>query len=121
MEYIRTDPDMGHHLCLCPPGGCARRQTVLGYVACGDEAWEDPEQNVRRFGGRIRRGSPEWNAACHKRWSIERIFSRWKDHGRLKRHEYFDMRRVSAHARLQMLMSPAERLTQVKATATASV
>ena len=59
MEYICTDPDTGHHLYRCPAGGRARRQTVLGYTAGGDEAWEDPEQNIRLFGGRIRRGSPE--------------------------------------------------------------
>ena len=121
MEYIRPDPDTGHHLYRCPPVGCARRQTVLGYAAGGDEAWEDPERDVRLFGGRIRRGSPEWNAAYCKRRSVERVFSCWKDPGRLERHRYFGLRRVSAHARLQMLMSLAERLAQVKAAATASV
>ena len=93
----------------------------MGYAACGDEAWEDTEQNIRLFGGRIRRGSPEWDAAYHKRWSVERVFSRWKDPGRLERHKYFGLRRVSAHARLQMLTSLAERLAQVKAAATAAV
>ena len=121
MEYIRTDPDTGNHLYRCPPGGCARRQTVLGYAACGDEAWEDPEQKVRRFGSRIRRGSPERHTAYHKRWSVERVFSRRKDPGRLERHKYFGLRRVSAHARLQMLLSLAERLVRVKAAVTASV
>ena len=50
MEYIRTDPDIGHHLYRCPAGGCARQQTVLGYAAGGDEAWEDPEQDIRGCG-----------------------------------------------------------------------
>ena len=57
MEYIRTDPVMGQHLYRCPSGGCARLKRVAGYAACGDETWEDPEQDVRLFGGRIRRGS----------------------------------------------------------------
>ena len=119
MEYIRTDPDTGHHLYRCPAGGCARRQTVLGYAAGGDEAREGPERDVRLFGGRIRRGSPEWDTACHKRWSVERVFSRRKYPGRLERHKYFGLRRVSAHTRLQMLLSLAERLAQVKAAAAA--
>ena len=118
MEYIRTDPDTGHRLYRCPAGGCARRQTALGYAAGGDESWEDTEQNIRLFGGSIRRGSPEWNAAYRKRWSVGRVFSRWKDHGLLERHKYFGRRRVSAHAQLQMLLSLAERLVQVKAAAT---
>ena len=119
MEYICNNLDTGHHLYRCPVGGCARRQAVLGYAAGGDEAWEDPERDVRLFGGRIRRGSPEWDVAHHKRWSVERVFSRRKDPGRLKRHRYFGRRRVSAHAQLQMLLSLAERLTQVKAAAAA--
>ena len=117
MEYIRTNTDTGHHLYRCPAGGCVRRQTVMGYAACGDESWEDPERNIRLFGGRIRRGNPEWDAAYRKRWSVERVFSRWKDHGRLERHRYFGLRRVSAHARLQMLTSLAKKLAQVKAAA----
>ena len=119
MEYLRTEPDTGHHLYRCPAGGGVRRQTVLGYAAGGDAALEDPEQNIRLFGGRIRRGRPEWHTAYHKRWSVERVFSRRKDPGRLEPHRYYGLRRVSAHARLQMLLSLAERLTQVKAAAAA--
>ena len=47
-----------------------------------------------------------------KRWSVERVFSRWKEQGRLERHCYFGLRRVAAHARLQMLMSLATQLDQ---------
>ena len=95
------------------------RSCALTTAAGGDESWEDPEQNVRRFGGRIRRGSSEWDATCLKRWSVECVFGRRKYHGRLERHKYFGLRRVSAHARLQMLLSLAERLVQVKAAAAA--
>ena len=42
-----------------------------------------------------------------KRWSVERVSNRWKYHGRLERHRYFGLRRVSAYARLRMLMSLA--------------
>ena len=112
MAYVRTDPDAGHHLYRCPAGGCARRDTAHAVSACDDESWENPEDNIRLFGGRIRRGSPEWKAMYVKRWSGERVFSRWKKQGRLERHCYFGLRRVSAHARLQMLMSLAAQLDQ---------
>ena len=52
-----------------------------------------------------------------KRWSGERVFSRRKEQGRLERHCYFDLRRVSAHTRLQMLMSLAAQLGQALAEA----
>ena len=84
MEYIRTAPDTGHNLYRCPAGGGTRRQTVLGYAACGDEAWEDTEWDIRLFGG----GSREWDAACHRRWSVKRVFSRRKDPGQLERHRF---------------------------------
>ena len=47
-----------------------------------------------------------------KRWNVEQVSSRWKEQGRLERHRYFGLRRVSAHARLQMLMSLAAQLDQ---------
>ena len=112
MAYVRTDPDAGHHLYRCPEGGCPRRDTTHAVSACDDKAWENPEDNIRLFGGAIRRGSPEWKAMYGKRWSVERVFSRWKKQGRLERHCYFGLRRVSAHARLQMLMSLAAQLDQ---------
>ena len=115
MMYVRTDPDTGHHLYRCPGDGCARRETVRAVSACDDEVWENPEDNIRLFGGAIRRASVEWKAMYAKRWSVERVFSRWKEKGRLERHCYFGLRRVSAHAGLQMLMSLAAHLNQVLA------
>ena len=117
MAYVRTDPDTGRHLYRCPEGGCARRDTARAVSACDDESWENPEDNIRLFGGRIRRGSPEWNTMYGKRWIVERLSSRWKEQGRLERHCYFGMRRVSAHARLRMPMSLAAQLDQFLAEA----
>ena len=97
MAYLHTDPDTGRHLYLCPEGGCARRNTAHAVSVCDDESWENPEGNIRLFGGRIRRGS--------------------KEQGRLERHCYFGLRRVSAHARLQMLISLAAQLDQALAEA----
>ena len=52
-----------------------------------------------------------------KRWSVERVSSRWKEQGGLERHRYFGLRRVSAHAWLLMLMSLAAQLDQALAEA----
>ena len=117
MAYVRTDPDTGRHLHRCPEYGCARRDTARSVSARDDEAWENPEGNIRRFGGRIQRGSPEWNTMYGKRWSVEQVSSRWKEHGRSERHCYFGLRRVSAHARLRMRMSLAAQLDQALAEA----
>ncbi|MXZ89931.1 MAG: transposase [Chloroflexi bacterium] len=108
MEYIQTDPQAGHHLYRCPAGGCHRRRQKVGYATCGDESWEDPEENIRLFGGRIRRASPEWQKAYDKRWSVERLFSRWKDTGRLERHRYMGLPKIRLHATMQMAVSLAE-------------
>ena len=117
MAYVRTDPDTGRHLCRCPEGGRARRDMAHVVSVCDDEARENPEGNIRLFGGRIRRGSAEWKEMYAKRWSVERVSNRWKEQGRLERHCYFGLRRVSAHARLQMLMSLAAQLDQALAEA----
>ena len=112
MAYVRTDPDTGRHLYPCPEGGCAQRNTAHTVSVCDDEARENPEGNIRLFGGCIRQGSAEWKEMYAKRWSVERVSNRWKEQGRLERHCYFGLRRVSAHARLQMLMSLAAQLDQ---------
>ena len=108
MEFVRTDPDTGHHLYRCPAGGCSRLGQTPGYVACGDESWEDPEQNIRLFGGRIRRASQEWDDKYGKRWSAERMFSGWKYPGRLEDHRYMGLIKVTLHATMQMLVSLAK-------------
>ena len=75
--------------------------------------YEDPEQNVRLFGGAIRRGSPEWSSKYRKRWSIERVFSPWKTHGRLRNHFFRDRKTIHLHMQLQMLALQATILTKL--------
>ena len=115
MEYVRTDPKTGHHQYRCPPGGCDRKGRIQGYSTCYDSHWEDPEENVRLFGGAIRRGSPEWRSKYRKRWSIERVFSRWKTHGRLRNHFFRDRKTIHLHMQLQMLALQATILTKLMA------
>ena len=52
-----------------------------------------------------------------KRWNVEQVSSRWKEQGRLERHRYFGLRRVSAHAWWLMLMSLVAQLDQALAEA----
>jgi len=108
MEYIQTDPTTGHHLYRCPAGGCSRLGWRTGYAACGDEAWEDPEQDIRLFGGKIRRASQEWATKYAKRWSVERLFSRWKEQGRLEHHCYMGLAKIRLHTTIQMLVTLAK-------------
>ena len=114
MEFIRTDPQTGHHLYRCPAGGCLRSGQLTGYATCGDESWEDPEQDIRLFGGRIRRASKEWAMKYAKRWSVERLFSRWKYPGRLEQHCYMGLAKIYMHALLQMLVSLAEAVAKIR-------
>ena len=66
--YLRTDPDTGEHVYGAKPEGCENLfgpdQPAHGDMGpCGVEARIDPTLDVRLFGGAIRRGSDEWNAA----------------------------------------------------------
>ena len=112
MEFVRTDPQTGHHLYRCPAGGCDRKNQRLPYTTCDDESWEDPEQDIRLFGGKIRRASWNWTRKYAKRLGIERIFSRWKYPGRLEQHCYMKLGKVRLHCLLQMLVSLAQALSK---------
>ncbi len=113
MEFIKTDSQTGQHLYRCPAGGCSRLKQHLGYAACNDESWEDPAQDIRLFGGRIRRASPEWKRKYRKRWSVERLFSRWKYPGRLEQHCYMGLAKIRLHATMQMLVTLAEAVAKI--------
>ena len=98
MDFIRTDPQTGQHLYRCPAIGCDRKNQNLPYTTCDDESLEDPEQDIRLFGGKIRRASWNWTRKYSKRVSVERLFSRWKYPGRLERHCYLKLTKIHAIA-----------------------
>jgi hypothetical protein len=114
MQFIRTAPDSGQRLYQCPPGGCRRRGRVKGCAACGDRSWEDPAQDIRLFGGRIRRGSPEWREKYRKRWSIERIFSGRKCPGRPERHCCLGLAKARMRTLSQTTTTQAEAVAKAK-------
>ena len=115
MGYVYTEPSTGRHLYCCSATECRRKERGRGYAVCGDESWEDPESDIRLFGGRIRRNSPKWQAKYGKRWGVERVFGGWKQQGRLEQRRCFGLRRVRAHVKLQILMILADALVRAKA------
>ena len=74
--------------------------------------WVNPRENIRLFGGEIRRGSEEWDLVYRKRWSVERVFSRWKVEGRLNDHRFRQGKTIRLYSMLQMLALQAVPLTQ---------
>ena len=75
----------------------------------------NPRENIRLFGGYVQRGSEEWELAYRKRWSVERVFSRWKVEGRLNDHRFRQDKTIHLHSMLQMLALQAVILTRMKA------
>lgn len=78
MEFMRTDEETGCHLYRCPAEGCELRDKAGWSRYCDYEVWEDPEEDIRLFGGRIRRASAEWKEEYKKRWSEEHFNGRVK-------------------------------------------
>lgn len=118
-EFLRTD-DRGFHVYGPNPEGCPARLPngqipfPAGYDPCGGEVAIDPKRDVRLFGGDIRRGSPEWNAAYRKRWSVERVFSRLKGRGRINDHHLRGLNSVKLLAQLHMLSLLTRKLIKLK-------
>ena len=103
MQYVRTDEETGHHLYRCPESGCALRNKIHWSRYCDYEVWEDPEQDIRLFGGAIRRGSAEWNEAYKTRWVAEHANSRLKANRTLEGHYFRGLSSVTAHGLLATL------------------
>ena len=120
-EYLRTDWN-GNHIYGKPAGGCSLAlpsgQSILpGLPPCKEEVVIDPERDIRLFGGRIWRGSPEWEAAYRKRWSVERVFSLWKGPGNVEGHHLRGMANIELLLQLQTLIALTKKLAPLKAAA----
>ena len=78
MEYVRTDPESGHHLFRCKKGGCELKDKGTKAVRhCQDWVWEDPMNDLRVLGV-VARASEEWKEHYAKRQSVERLFGSLK-------------------------------------------
>ena len=110
-EYAFTNPATGVHYYGGAPDCRSEDENSLCFMSI----LVNPKENVRLFGGDVRRGSDEWDLAYRKRWSVERVFSRWKVEGRLNDHRFREMRTIRLHAMFQMLALQAVILTRMKA------
>ena len=122
--YLRTDPDTGERVYGPSPKGCQNllkpNRPALGDTGiCREEVRIDPTLDVRLFGGDIRRGSPEWNAAYKKRWSVERVYSRWKGPGRINDHHLRGLSGIRLLTQLHTLSLLSRKLAELEAEAKA--
>ena len=115
MEYIRTDPDTGHHLYRCRAGGCPLKTGgVKPIIHCDGEVWEDPQNNLRVIGV-LPRASRGWKRLYRLRMSIERIFRSLKHSRGLEGHMVRGMKKITLHATLSVLTYQATALARLRA------
>ena len=114
MDYVRTDPETGHHLFRCPEGGCPLKAKSSGAVLyCDSEVWEDPMENLRVV-GIVWRGSEEWKAHYAKRMCIERVFRSLKHSRGLEGHRVRGMVKIRMLAVLSLLTYQATVLARLR-------
>jgi hypothetical protein len=77
--------------------------------------WLNPEQDYRRFGYMVKRGTDEWTKIYHKRSASERVFSRLKQTRRLEEHCFRGFDRLNTHTTLSILTMQALALAKAKA------
>ena len=114
MEFVKTNNE-GHHLYRCRAEACHLKELGSNlYRSCEDSYWQDPSENVRLFGGAVRRGSAEWKAIYTKRQSIERIFKSQKESRRLERHCVRGQKEITLHSLMSTLTFQATALVNLK-------
>ena len=78
----------------------------------------NPEDDIRLFGGAIRRDGPEWKMTYRKRWSVERAFSRWKDLNVIGNRSFRGLSRVRLLVQMYAITYVAAKLMEVKSAET---
>ena len=111
--FIGTDPDTGVHV-YGPVPDCKRGGMLNGFSPCDFEVRVNPEDDVRLFGGAIRRDGPEWKRRYRKRWSVERVFSRWKERNIIDNHSFRGLARVRLLVQPYAISYVVARLADVK-------
>ena len=100
MEYVCTDIKTGRHLYRCPEDNHIPKGQML---PCAGEVEVDPEEDIRLFGGAIRRGSPEYKEKYKGRYGVERLFAWWKQRCALERHYFRGQANIELHTMLTAL------------------
>ena len=89
----------------CPTGGC-KLKGRQGVLYCDTQIEIDPQENLRRY-SLIPRRTGEWKALYSKRQSVERCFSRLKQHRPLDSHCKRGLRKVRLHALMGLVTMQA--------------
>lgn len=110
MEHVRTDPETGKHLYRCPVDGHIPEGQML---PCAGDVEIDPTDNIRLFGGAMRRGSPEWDEAYEGRQGVERLFAWWKNGCALEDHYFRGRANIELHTLLTALAYQALQSAQL--------
>lgn len=111
--FVGIDPETGERI-YDPVGGCVRERELKGFTKCDFEFRVNPEDDIRLFGGAIRRDGPEWETAYRKRWSVERVFSKWKDGNVLVSHSFRGLSSIRLLIMLYALMDSASTLAEAR-------
>ena len=101
-----------------PVTDCERGGKLEGFSSCDYEVRVNPEDDIRLFGGAIRRDGPEWETSYSKRGSVERVFSRWKELDVLDNHSFRGLSRVRLLIQMYVITHVAARLAEEKKTDT---
>ena len=115
--YLGADPETGIRV-YGPVTDCKRGGKFEGFSMCNFEVRVNPEDDIRLFGGAIRRDSPEWKMTYRKRWSVERVFSRWKDRHVIDNHSFRGLSRVRLLVQMYAITYVAAKLMEVKSAET---
>ena len=115
--YLGTDPETGVRV-YGPVTDCERGGQFEGFSKCDFEVHVNPEDDIRLFGGAIRRDGPEWRTTYRKRWSVERVFSRWKERNVIDNHSFRGLPRVRLLVQIYAITYVAAKLTEVKSAET---
>ncbi|MCY4652170.1 MAG: transposase [Dehalococcoidia bacterium] len=111
--YIGPDIHTGERV-YGPVSDCTRGGKLTGFSMCDVEVRVNPDDDIRLFGGQIARDSRKWNRTYRKRWSVERVFSRWKERAVLENHSFRGLSKVRLLVQLYAVAYVAARLVEVK-------
>ncbi|MGE0227994.1 MAG: transposase [Dehalococcoidia bacterium] len=110
MTFLGYTPDLKLKY-RCPTGGCQLRDRQ-GVLYCDTALVVDPLDDLRRF-SLVPRNSPQWTALYSTRQSVERCFSRLKQHRALNDHCRRGLRKVALHALLGLVSVQAAALARI--------
>ena len=115
MQYVRTDPENGHHLFQCQPEGCIlKTEPFNGRTHCDTKVSECPTTNTRVLGP-LPRFLPLWKQLYRLRMSIERIYRSLKHSRGLEGHCARGLRKITLQVTLSVLTYQATVLAHLQA------